>query len=228
MRNIPGHGHTFVFRSKVVRLLSGVTKRQTRKVGRHNILQMEHEAKYIKMITNPKRKPISYLTFNLDELQLYPGKIRFNSIDRPPKRTKLRNNKRIAFLSCCPRWSVNAIAQLMADKLKSKRSAHISPNVKKYAPLRFTAAKLPPAAERLRQLPERYRRLMPVVDHSDKMRYTFEPLPPARILVQDKLSIDKDNLQKVNTPIKQESFYKPEVVALHQQYLEKLKLLNLA
>lgn len=229
MRSILGNGHTYVFRSKVIRLLSiASAKRKPRKgAARHNMLQMTHDAKYIKMILSPNRLPISQLPFDLDALQLKPGKIRFNTIERTTKRTKLRNNKRIAFLSGCPRWSVNAIAQLIADKNAAMRPVHKSPNVHRFAPWR---PHLPaePAAVRLRSLPARYRDNMPEVDHSGKMKYTFEPLPPARILVQDKLTIDKKGLQKVNQPIEPHMFYKPEVSALHNIYLEQLESWNAA
>lgn len=224
MRNIRGNGHTFVFRSKVIRLLNiASTKKRMRKAAaRHNMLQMEHDAKYIKMITQPERQPVSKLPFNLDELQLKPGKIRFNTIERASKRTKLRNNKRIAFMSGCPRWSVNAMQQLVADKLAARRPVHKSPNVHRYPPW-HPAPLSQPAGERLLTMPSRYIDLMPVIDNSDKMKYTFEPLPPPRILVQDKLAIDIDSLQKVNEPIQPEMFYKAEVSARHNEYLVEYK-----
>lgn len=226
MRSIPGNGHTFVFRSNVVRLLTiDSSKRKPRKTsGRHNMLQMEHDAKYLKMIGHPKRQPISRLSFDLDELQMKPAKIRFNAVERTSQRNKLRNNKRVAFMSSCPRWSVNAMAILLTDKRSRKHAERKSPNVRHYPRWRPTVPTHQATAERLLKLPTRYRELMPKIDNSDKMRYTFEPLPPPRILVQDKMTIDKDALLKVNQPLEPINFYKPEVLELRNEYLENMRL----
>lgn len=236
VRNVRGHGHTWVFRSRRQRLLPlpGADNGHKPTTGQRGSvqLQLEHDAKYIRMITNPARTEISRLAFDLAALQLKPGRLRFNTLDRPLKRSKLRNNKKVAFNSSTPRWPVNALEQLLATKAlpaaKLRRSPNI-PHAVETAARRATPSWIArsTAAERLLWQPRRYVDLRPTVDRSNKMRYTFAALPPARILVPDALAVDETRLQKVNTALEVEELYTEEVLELKREWDVRKKLLGL-
>lgn len=101
IRNIKGHGHTSIFNSKSKRLvkISNLMGKIT-KVDKH--VSLYHDTKYIQMICNPRRDQISFsLT---DEITPQIKSLRFNTIERPKMRCKLRMNRKIAFMASQPRF----------------------------------------------------------------------------------------------------------------------------
>lgn len=64
---------------------------------------MHLDGKYLTMIKFPNRKPLSFPLIEIPH-HFEINKLRFNSIERPMKRTKLKTNKRIGFMSGCPRF----------------------------------------------------------------------------------------------------------------------------
>lgn len=102
IRNIKGHGHTSIFNSKTNRLLvkSSISLGKTTKADKH--VSLFHDTKYIQMICNPRRDQISFsLT---DEITPQTKSLRFNTIERPKMRCKLRMNRKIAFMASQPRF----------------------------------------------------------------------------------------------------------------------------
>lgn len=101
IRNIKGHGHTSIFNSKSKRLVHiSNSKKIITKVDKH--VSLYHDTKYIQMICNPRRDQISF--FLTDEITPQIKSLRFNTIERPKMRCKLRMNRKIAFMASQPRF----------------------------------------------------------------------------------------------------------------------------
>lgn len=100
-RNIKGHGHTSIFNSKSKRLVkTSISMGKITKADKH--VSLYHDTKYIQMICNPRRDQISFsLT---DEITPQIKSLRFNTIERPKMRCKLRMNRKIAFMASQPRF----------------------------------------------------------------------------------------------------------------------------
>lgn len=211
IRNIPYHGNTSVFKSKVMRLLKKTDDNESMSGGAGLMKsrferQMELDLNYIHMVQNPKRNPISYPTIDFTP---QPREIHFFSTERRMKRTKLRSNKRVGFMSACPRFKhLSAIAKEDFEKT-------ISPNLPKLEPYKI---KLPeqPRLQALRQLPRRLEMLRNVKETTEKFN-SFEPLPKANILVNENLFIANKSLDKINKNLNLQQFLKDE-------YIEKLGL----
>lgn len=225
VRGIRGAGHRSVFVSRVDRLLARplkATAAGAKRKGHAVTLQMEHDAKYIRMITNPVRNAISLPTIDFKSRQLAPGRLRFNTMERSLKRSKLRNNKKVAFNSSTPRWPIGK-AEQHKELDKPAKKLPRSPNI----PVIRSAEQQPRSAgrmaqstpaERLQWQPRRYVELRPEVDRSNKMRYVFSALPPARILVEDALGVDVQRLKKVKADVNMEDLYTEEVLDLKRQW----------
>lgn len=168
--------------------------------------RMELDLNYIHMVKNPKRNLISYPTIDFTP---QPREIHFFSTERRARRTKLRSNKRVGFMSGCPRF--NHLSAITKDDFEKK----ISPNIPKLEPYKV---KLPQKRrlDVLRQLPKRLELLRCIRETSDKFN-SYEPLPRASILVNEKLFLANQSLNKINNNIKMEQFLKDE-------FIEKLGL----
>lgn len=82
--------------------------------------KLHHTAKYIQMIVNPPRIPISITRVDMTPK---PVQLTFNSIIKPKMRCKLKVNKRIAFLSATPRFKDEESSTILRDSSKSKEMA---------------------------------------------------------------------------------------------------------
>lgn len=68
------------------------------------------------MITNPQRLPISFCNYDMTPKLT---RLRFNTIEMPKRRCKLRFNKRVAFMSSCARFKdLEALHAFSADDEK--------------------------------------------------------------------------------------------------------------
>lgn len=209
MRDISGHGHTWVFRSGAIRLLTKPTRVGKGKATHH--IRVEHDAKYIKMIANPVRNAISYPTIDFTTPKVLT--IKFNCIERPMKRSKLRNNKKVAFMSGCPRFPINKLQQIIAMSKTKCFVRKVTPQAVVVAPKeppRINSINLMEPIDRLLVLPRRYLLAKPIVDQSDKMRNTFEALPPARILIQDTKYVSRGSVDKIHGQFRVENYFKQE------------------
>lgn len=210
-RLIGGHGHTWIFRSEVQRLLdlpiAGDTKTRRRTDGKQ-IQHMELDAKYIKMVTDPVRNPISLPA--TDFSQRKPPKLRFNSMERPPKRSKLRNNKKLCFMSGCSRFPVTqSLIATSKIEVPLRKSTNIP--VIKRVPRQLNAINAMAPVDRLQILPRRYEIERKILDKSDRMRYTFAPLPPPRVLIEGNVGRTEGvSLDTFYKPLKDELYYKDE------------------
>lgn len=199
IRNIPYHGNTSVFKSKVIRLTAPKIVTQSGTTVRPNVERpMSLDKKYIEMVLQPKRNPISYPEIDFSP---QPSKLRFNSTERSMKRTKLRSNKRVAFMSGCSRFKhLTAIAKEDFEK-------KISPNMPVIRPfkVRCDASR----ANELRKLPRRLEMLRRRKEVVDKV-LSFQPIPSATILVDESLFRPTKSLEKINKTFKLEQFFKDE------------------
>lgn len=212
IRNIFGHGHTWVFRSAVERLT--LKPKEKTKIKTTRNIQLEHDAKYIKMILNPARNVISYPT--IDFITYKVPKLRYNCTERPMKRSKLRNNKKVAFMSGCPRFPINKLQQLLAMTTTSPQKCK---KIEIYAvpkeTIHINPINLMEPHDRLQILPNRYVLAKPLVDKTDKMRNTFEALPPARILIQDTTLLRRlGSVDKIHGKFRVEHYFKQEYRAI--------------
>lgn len=201
IRNIPGHGHTWVFKSTVKRLVSQ-HQPQTADMKSKD-LKLTNDPQYMEMIQHPQRKKLS---FPLMEIGFSAGHLRFNTVERPTKRSKLRSNKRVGFLSGVPRFKD------LKQMSKSDFFKHCSPNIPSHiestkTPKQRSDELLTPL-QRLRKLPERLALLKITLPASDRVQ-TFQPLPKARILVEESERIPDDQLDRVNR-VNVVEFYKNE------------------
>lgn len=205
------HKHSWVFRSVVRRLLdlpsASDSKKRSRSDGKQ-IAHMELDAKYKKMVKDPVRNPISLPV--IDFSQRGPPKIRLNSMERPPKRSKLRNNKKVCFLSGRPRFPES---QSIFAKSKIEVILRKSPNVPviKNVPRVVSSRNALAPVDRLQVLPRRYEIERKIFDKSDRMRNIFSALPPARVLIEANIGRTEGvSLDTFYKPLKAELYYKDE------------------
>lgn len=208
-RLIGGHGHTYVFRSVVRRLLdlpSASDKKIRSRAAGKQIAHMELDARYRKMITDPVRNAISLPAKDFSKHK--PPTLRFCSMERPPKRSKLRNNKKVCFMSGCSRFPVT---QSIFTKSKTEVKLRKSPNIPviKNIPHVLSANAAMAPVDRLQVLPRRYEIERKILDKSDRMRYTFAALPPPRVLIQGNIGRTEGvSLETFYKPLKKELYYK--------------------
>lgn len=204
LRNIPYHGNTAIFKSNVTRLLPktddvhsviGVEKSRYER-------PMELDRNYINMVKKPNRNVISYPTIDFTPQN---RKIHFYSIERPIKRTKLRSNKRVSFMSGCPRFK-HLTAVTKEDFVKN-----ISKNIPKLEPYKVKLPDNKRRMEVLQKLPKRFELLRNVIETKDKFN-SFEPLPPAKVLLDENLFKANDALEKINYNLKLEKFLKDKYI----------------
>lgn len=174
---------------------------------------MEHDAKYLKMVKDPVRNAISLPTIDFRAMRRTPT-IRFNCIERPMKRTKLRNNKKVAFMSGCVRFPVVKNALLTLEKSKEAGlPARVSPNIPKIVPKpSLSSVNRMAPMERLQRLPRRYELTRTALDKNDQMQNVFADLPVGRILLPDMEGLSGMSLDRVNKPFKMEMFYKDSYI----------------
>lgn len=211
IRRIAGHGHSYVFRSLVTRLLAKPIISKSSSPPKKLIRNMEHDAKYLKMVRDPVRNVISLPTIDFRTQRFRVPTIRFNSIERPMKRTKLRNNKKVAFMSGTVRFPVEKTMFLPEEKEQTKamKQSPNQPTIAAAAEKPSSINRLPPL-ERLQQLPLRYALTKRVLDKSDKMKNVFAKLPVGRVLVPDLDRLEGPSLDRINKPLKIEMFFKDE------------------
>lgn len=234
---IAGSGHRHVFGSRVVRFTPSEAQtslppsatlsvdRTTNRPPLKSAPQMKNDAAYMQRIRNPMRKAISFPTSAIAAAVDRP--LRFNTIERPKKRTRLRNNYKVAFDSGTTRWPLHPNEQgwmhkqTITETTTAMRKRAAGPSSRTGArPMMVTET----AAERLQRMPPRFALLRPRPDRSDKMRNTFAAMPPPRILVEDRLAVDETRLQLLNTELDVEPLYTEEVLQLKRDW-EARKLL---
>ncbi|KAH8365304.1 hypothetical protein KR084_008740 [Drosophila pseudotakahashii] len=176
-RHVEGQGHRHLFqmgrrdRPKPPKKAPTTSKKQGKPIS------MFADAKYINMLSQPQRHPISIRTYPVPP---YVPKITYNCAAKRVVRKQLKNNKKIAFNSGQERWKDGERPlQLTARQLEAIKQ------------------KLPPERRLMDypiELPELIpRRLTHVPDHQrvtymPKLRkrlFKFLPIPGARVLVTD-------------------------------------------
>lgn len=206
-RLIGGHGHTWVFDSVVRRLLDLPSASDSKHPANgKQIKHMELDELYKKMVKDPIRKPISLPV----KKQRAPPTLRFCSLERPTKRAQLRNNKKVSFMSGCPRFPVT---QSLFSKSKIEVRLRKSPNVPVIKKERrvLNARNAMEPFDRLQVLPRRYEIERKILDKDDRMRYTFAPIPPPRVLIEGNIGRTNGvSLDTVYKPLKDELYYKDE------------------
>ena len=203
-RQITGVGHTSVFKSQTERLL-----KKPQVVKRLNV-PIEIDNAYTEMIMNPIRKPL----FSMDLQSSTTKKIRFCSIiERRPKRAQLRNNKKVAFFSCCQRFPIDKTSQHFYE-------SKISVNIKKNTKLVLEPAiqkktniiNLMNAKERLQILPKRFVDNKPKPDVSNKFKNIFNTLPTSRIPLNKLIINDSLNVDLVHQPLNLNEFLQDKYI----------------
>ena len=206
IRQIAGFGHTSVFCSKTKRLLErsiGKVKNST-SVN----LQMEHTNQYIFRIMNPLRKPLSLpiVDFNLER-----QKMRYCCLERPMKRFQLRQNKKIAFLSCSHRFPEKTSLNFESSLIKPMKKLAAPVPVDRIP----NEIHLMKAKDRLKIWPKRYVENLPIKNVLHVMNSVYQPLPSPRLLLPEFLYKETRSMETISRPIKIEHVFKDE----YQKYL---------
>ena len=158
---------------------------------------------------NPIRKPLSLPLVNF---QYTIPKLRYSSIEHPSIRCKLRFNRKVAFLSGCPRFSTDKIFYLRSgqselNKTKKEKEQEATP-----IPRKVNETNLMDAKDRLQLLPKRFIEHKPIPDMTNKFKPVFQPLPQPKILLTRFSYKDTRHLETINKPINFQDILKDQYV----------------
>ncbi|XP_017072679.1 uncharacterized protein LOC108108937 [Drosophila eugracilis] len=176
-RHVAGQGHRHIFlmsrkdRPKPPKKAPTASKKQGKPIS------MFADAKYINMLSQPNRNPISIRPYPVPP---YVPKITYNCAAKRIMRKQLKNNKKIAFNSGQERWKDGERPlQLTARQLEA-----IKQKLPEDRRLKDYPIDLPEVIpSRLTQVPDHQR-----VTYMPKLRkrlFKFLPIPGARVLVTD-------------------------------------------
>eukprot|EP00099_Drosophila_melanogaster_P025937 NP_725961.1 uncharacterized protein Dmel_CG13870, isoform B [Drosophila melanogaster] len=175
-RHVEGQGHRHVF-------LMGrkdrpkPTKKPTSSKKQGKPISMYADSKYINMLSQPQRHPISIRAYPVPP---YVPKITYNCAAKRVIRKQLKNNKKIAFNSGQERWKDGERPmQLTARQLEAIKQK--LPPERRLMDYPIELPEVIPS--RLTQVPDHQR-----VTYMPKLRkrlFKFLPIPGARVLVTD-------------------------------------------
>lgn len=212
-QHVIGNGHKHIFmmgkqdlpKTQYKKLIKG-------KKDEAKQLKMFADSKYLNMLVNPVRWPISTRDFPVPP---YVPKIVYNSIAKRVVRKQLRNNKKIAFNSGQERWTdgprVIMLTQRQLEELKMTL-----PEERRLVdrPIDLRESHI---VSRLHHVPEHMK-----VTYQPKLRkrlFKFQPIPGARVLVTDSdirpdLVFDPDNPTGFyNRKLDEKEYYRDSVLA---------------
>ncbi|ALC42258.1 CG13870 [Drosophila busckii] len=213
-RHVEGYGHRHVFimgkhdlpkprAKKIVKAKKGEKSEKQ--------LKLFAEGKYINMLSNPKRYPMSTRDYALAP---YEPRIVYNCIAKRIVRKQLRNNKKIAFMSGQERWKDGVRPlQLTARQLEEIKARLPDDRRLTDRPLELRASKI---VSQLHHVPEHMR--VSYMPQLRKRLFKFLPVPTARVLVTDSdirpdVSFDPEHPTGLyNVKIEEESFYRDSVL----------------
>ncbi|KAH8418311.1 hypothetical protein KR222_009576, partial [Zaprionus bogoriensis] len=211
-QHVVGHGHNHVFRMGKHDLPKPHVKKAAPKGKKpEKQLKMFADGKYLNMLVNPRRWPISTREF---PLMPYVPKIVYNCIAKRVVRKQLRNNKKIAFLSGQERWKDGARPIQMTQRQMEELKMRL-PEERRLIdhPLELRASKI---TSRLSHVPHHMR-----TTYTPKLRkrlFKFLPIPGARVLVTDSdiqpdLPFDHDDPTGLyNRKLDEKEFYRDIVL----------------
>lgn len=179
-RHVKGHGLSYLFKDKrISNKTSATSKSLEREKKDYRSPKFFHDARYVFMITDPKRNPIS---LRESRKKPPPVEIVYNCMSKRIMRRHLKSNKKIAFMSGKERWSsrVDMLRLSSSESPKTtKRELLTEKKVKNLPVMRTPKSKI---ESRLHELPKRFRG---TAQDSRKKLFKFLPPPAPKILVSD-------------------------------------------
>lgn len=177
-RHVQGGGHKRLFLGSSGPKIQSISAENEAK-GKEKLVRLYHDANYINMILNPQHEPG---TFRKEPMPQLPIKITYNRIIKVISRKQLRINRKLAFGSSAERWKDEERPPIMTsqqlkelrEKLPSERRIRDQPVMTKR--VQEISSKLldTPAYMLPNYVPKLRKRL-----------YKFQPLPGAKILIND-------------------------------------------
>lgn len=193
LRHIEGHGHTRLFRQKgggppkIIAAKEKVTK-----------MALYATAEYIKLITKPTREILSFWppgkTFRKSKV------IKYDTLRKVVKKKQLKINKKVAFLSGCPRFKGDEVIPKVLPPTESEIELKKTHKIFHENPPNFKNIK-----PKLYDLPDRFK----VSSITAKERqFVFSKLPPPKVLLTDVECKYQGDLK--SDRLKPELFFKDE------------------
>ncbi|XP_030554336.1 uncharacterized protein LOC115757987 [Drosophila novamexicana] len=221
-RHVIGHGHRHIFQMGKHDLPKPLAKKAGKGKKSEKQLKMFADGKYLNMLVNPKRFPISTRDFPVPP---YVPRIVYNCIAKRIPRKQLRNNKKIAFLSGQERWKDGVRPlQLTTRQLEAIKERLPEDRRLTDRPIELRASKM---VSRLHHVPHHMR-----TTYMPKLRkrlFKFLPIPGARVLVTDSdirpdLPFDRENPTGMyNVKIDEKKFFRDSVLFDMEQQTLGLK-----
>lgn len=176
-RHVTGRGFRYLF--KGAKPYKSITLSNQGHIKLKN-LQLYPDSKYIAMINNPVRTPLSLRS---EQILNFLPKIKFNSIAKKITRKQLRNNKKIAFNSSQDRFRDSYRHPIITNKQIEE--------IKKSLPIERQFRDNPIMEKRVSQIKSKLyetpKHMLP--NYEPKLRkkiFKFQPLPQAKVLVTEK------------------------------------------
>ncbi|EDW00777.1 uncharacterized protein LOC6559262 [Drosophila grimshawi] len=177
-RHVFGHGHRHLFQMGKHDLPAVQRKNPTKSKKTEKQLKLFADGKYINMLDNPHRWPISLRDFPVPP---YVPRIVYNCIAKRITRKQLRNNKKIAFMSGQERWKDGP----RSLQLTSRQLEEIKERLPEDRRLIDRPFVLRPEmmVSRLQHVPQHMQSTY--LPKLRKRLFKFLPIPGARVLVTD-------------------------------------------
>lgn len=213
-QHVVGKGHKHIFMMGKHDLPQTQYKKliKSKKTDEAKPLKMFADGKYLNMLVNPVRWPISTRDFPVPP---YVPKIVYNSIAKRVIRKQLRNNKKIAFNSGQERWTDGPRVIMLTQSQLEELKMSLPEDRRLYDhPMQLRESRM---VSRLHHVPEHMK-----VRYQPKLRkrlFKFLPIPGARVLVTDSdirpdLVFDPDNPTGFyNRKIDEKEYYRDSVLA---------------
>lgn len=193
LRNIEGHGYTRLFRQR-----GGTSPKPPKGKERVTKMALYATAEYIKMITKPTRETISFRPAGF--VFRKPKVIKYDTLRKLVRRKQLKANKKVAFLSGCPRFKGDEVIPKVLPPTDSEKEFKRQHKVFHQTPPDFKEV-----TPRIYDLPDRFK----VSSITAKERqFAFSRLPPPKVLLTKGECIYSGDLK--SEKLRPEDFFKDE------------------